>query len=425
MLKKGSALVKETGLRSFLWSKRYLELTDTMLLVKKSSSAPPVQEIYLSTIERVERVQQRLCCIEIEHQGRTCLISFKSDEELYSWLDEIYLLSVGRRGISTPTNFQHHIHVGYDPAKGFTGLPKEWERLLSTSKITREDMSQNPQTVLDVLEFYTDLVEEEQLIPVPLERTLSEPTSRYISRKDMLTSFPKRPVVRRDTVKERSVSPPPPARPSSPGISREVHSPVPRPSGAASQRDGPPKGQPLQLKDLEYQLPPIKVMPTTNEYVQSSSGSVHTLGSKTKKSKKYLNDSEMIEQLKRLVSHNDPFQIYSKIRKVGQGASAVVYIGRNIHNNSRVAIKQLDLLNQPRKDLLVNEITVLKELRKHENIIEFIDAFLVKSDLWIVMEYIEHGTLTDIISKQTLSEPHMAAILEQVFGVNLDTCWPK
>jgi protein-serine/threonine kinase len=414
MMKKGTVLVKETGLRSFLWSKRYLELTDTMLLVRKSSSSPPIQEIYLATVERVERVQQRLCCIEIEYHGRTCLISFKSDEELYSWLDEIYLLSVGRRGISTPTNFQHHIHVGYDPTKGFTGLPKEWERLLSTSKITREDMSQNPQTVLDVLEFYTDLVEEEQLIPVPLERTLSEPTSRYVSRKDMLTSFPKRPVVRRKSEKERSISPPPPGRPSSPAMAREVVSPLSRPPAPPSHRDAAPKGKSLQMKDLEYQLPPIKVMPSANEYVQSASGSVHTLGTKSKKSKKYINDSEVIEQLKRLVSSSDPIQIYSKIRKVGQGASAVVYIGRNIHNNSRVAIKQLDLLNQPRKDLLVNEITVLKELRKHENIIEFIDAFLVKSDLWIVMEYIEHGTLTDIISKRTLSEPHMAAIVKQV-----------
>ena len=69
-------------------------------------------------------------------------------------MDEIYLRSP--LGISTPTNFSHNCHVGYNATNGtFTGLPEEWKILLNGSKITKEDMTKNPQAVLDVLEFYT------------------------------------------------------------------------------------------------------------------------------------------------------------------------------------------------------------------------------------------------------------------------------
>lgn len=50
------------------------------------------------------------------------------------------------------------VHVGFDPISGaFTGLPEQWTRLLTSSAITKEDYAKNPQAVLDVLEFYTDI----------------------------------------------------------------------------------------------------------------------------------------------------------------------------------------------------------------------------------------------------------------------------
>lgn len=60
-------------------------------------------------------------------------------------------------GISNPTNFVHKVHVGFDSDSGaFTGLPREWKSLLESSNISKEEMSKNPQAVLDVLEFYTE-----------------------------------------------------------------------------------------------------------------------------------------------------------------------------------------------------------------------------------------------------------------------------
>ena len=79
-----------------------------------------------------------------------------------------------------------------------------------------------------------------------------------------------------------------------------------------------------------------------------------------------------------------------------------------------VAIKEMDLSNQPRKELIVNEILVMKE-SQHPNIVNFLDAYLVKSnELWVVMEYMEGGALTDIIENNTLEEDQIASICLEV-----------
>ncbi|KAK9473799.1 Pkinase-domain-containing protein [Dipodascopsis tothii] len=83
--------------------------------------------------------------------------------------------------------------------------------------------------------------------------------------------------------------------------------------------------------------------------------------------------------------------------------------------HSRVAIKQMNLLVQPRKELIVNEILVMKE-SQHPNIVNYLDAYICgTSDLWVIMEYMEGGALTDIIESHTLSEPQISTIC-------LETC---
>lgn len=64
----------------------------------------------------------------------------------------------GNSGVSSPINFTHKVHVGFDPASGnFTGLPETWKSLLQHSKITNEDWKKDPAAVIEVLEFYSDI----------------------------------------------------------------------------------------------------------------------------------------------------------------------------------------------------------------------------------------------------------------------------
>lgn len=74
----------------------------------------------------------------------------------------------------------------------------------------------------------------------------------------------------------------------------------------------------------------------------------------------------------------------------------------------------MDLSNQPRKELIVNEILVMKE-SQHPNIVNFLESYLVRNnELWVVMEYMEGGALTDIIENNTLEEDQIASICFEV-----------
>jgi serine/threonine protein kinase len=99
-------------------------------------------------------------------------------------------------------------------------------------------------------------------------------------------------------------------------------------------------------------------------------------------------------------------------------ASGSVYVAIDLASNQKVAIKQMDLANQPRKELIVNEILVMKE-SQHPNIVNFLDSYLVKqNELWVIMEYMEGGALTDVIDNNTMTEQQIATVcLETTRGL--------
>lgn len=144
-----------------------------------------------------------------------------------------------------------------------------------------------------------------------------------------------------------------------------------------------------------------------------------------------MSEAEVMEKLKQVVSPDDPQLSYSKQKKIGQGASGSVYVARILdepvsqvaariqkqyRGRVQVAIKQMDLRNQPRKELIVNEIIVMKE-SQHPNIVNFLDSFLQEgnNELWVVMEYMEGGALTDVIDNNpNITEAQISTICNEV-----------
>jgi hypothetical protein len=55
--------------------------------------------------------------------------------------------------VSQPFNVVHKVHVDFNSDSGFSGLPGEWEAMLTSSGISKEDVMANPADVLDVLDF--------------------------------------------------------------------------------------------------------------------------------------------------------------------------------------------------------------------------------------------------------------------------------
>jgi len=156
-IREGPLSIKEDGLRSMFFSKRYAILRESALTFHKSKENTSTASgiIFLKDVDAVARTDLKAYCIEVVCKDKTTYMSLKNDEELYGWMNDIYNHSP--LGQSGPTNFVHQVHVGFDPVSGaFTGLPEQWTRLLTSSAITKEDYARNPQAVLDVLEFYTE-----------------------------------------------------------------------------------------------------------------------------------------------------------------------------------------------------------------------------------------------------------------------------
>ncbi|EPX72375.1 transcription factor TFIIH associated cyclin-dependent protein kinase Mcs6 [Schizosaccharomyces osmophilus] len=81
---------------------------------------------------------------------------------------------------------------------------------------------------------------------------------------------------------------------------------------------------------------------------------------------------------------------YVKERKVGEGTYAVVFLGRQKETNRRVAIKKIKVGQfKDGIDLsALREIKFLKETR-HVNVIELMDVFATKSNLNIILEFLD------------------------------------
>ena len=69
----------------------------------------------------------------------------------------------------------------------------------------------------------------------------------------------------------------------------------------------------------------------------------------------------------------------------------------------------MDPDKQPKKDHIINEILVMRALR-HPNVVKYIDSFLYMNEFWVVMEYMEGGSLTDVVLENLLTEGQIAAV---------------
>ncbi|WKX97719.1 hypothetical protein Q1695_013414 [Nippostrongylus brasiliensis] len=129
--------------------------------------------------------------------------------------------------------------------------------------------------------------------------------------------------------------------------------------------------------------------------------------------KEKMTDAQVLEELRRIVNQGDPLQKYEIKRQIGLGASGTVYVANRNDTNEVVAVKRMAFKTQPKKEMLLTEIKVMKQFR-HPNVVNYIESFLVDADdLWVVMDYLEGGNLTDVVVKTELDEGQIAAVLKE------------
>ncbi|KAK4474861.1 hypothetical protein MN116_001975 [Schistosoma mekongi] len=130
------------------------------------------------------------------------------------------------------------------------------------------------------------------------------------------------------------------------------------------------------------------------------------------RSKTRMRDEQIIARLRTIVSQGKPSEKYETLERIGHGASGVVYIGRELQSGCRVAIKQMSLRQQPRKELILNEILVMRTYR-NPNVVNYLDSYLLGDELWVVMEYLDGGSLTDVITETCMNESHIGTVCRE------------
>ncbi|KAG5339468.1 Serine/threonine-protein kinase smu1 [Termitomyces sp. Mn162] len=300
-----------------------------------------------------------------------------------------------RPEISTPYDPVHLTHVGFNSSTGeFTGLPKEWQQLLQESGISRLEQEKNPQAVMEIVKFYQEGQNDgwDKLGAMGSPGAFERPPPAPPRPKPAPPVYRPAPAPPTPTL-DRSASQRAPAKqPRSvdslgrSNTTRDRRSPEPQPRDTL--RSAPPSPAPPSLPK-----PPAVATPRRREKKPSD------------KSK----DEDIVRRLRQICTDADPTRLYRNLVKIGQGASGGVYTAYQVGSNLSVAIKQMDLEKQPKKDLIINEILVMRSSR-HPNIVNYIDSFLHNNDLWVVMEYMEGGSLTDVVTANLMTEGQIAAV---------------
>lgn len=273
-LKKQGHVVKNWKVRWFVIQH------DMMFYFKQQKDPKPAGSVCLrgATCQETNKFNKPYC-LELETQNKTFYIECNSEKEMKDW-KQAFQTGSEYSSVSAPYNVQHEIHVDFDSATGFSGLPPDWEALLKTSGITRDEVVANPDQTLEVLKFQATLMDDS--------------------------------------------------------------------SSARSSLRPLPQEEPQSLSDL--------------------------------------------------ISKEDPRKIYKNMEKIGEGAAGEVFVATNSKTGKKVAVKKMEINGENIK-LLITEIGIMKTSH-HDNIVDYIDSYIVDDrQLWVVMEYMDGGCLTDILEQ--------------------------
>ncbi|TDZ25219.1 Serine/threonine-protein kinase MST20 [Colletotrichum orbiculare MAFF 240422] len=430
--------------------------------------------------------------------------------------------------ISAPENPVHVTHVGYDSSTGqFTGLPKEWQRLINESGIPEKERRENPQTMVDILTFYKETTEKpaEDQVLEKFHDARAPDYRQYANANANANNSPSGamspgmypPAYMGSFENPRQPPPVPGVGGSAKGPGKDINlmpsRPAPRPPVSLPMRAAPypaTKDSAIGMSQPGEDLPPVAyqppkenipmlpeehrgehrsrsrsnsrangaapgfVAPTPNQQTPQAniyqqqlmqqqqeqalaqaqaamSGQVSRApskrqpaqqptppqsqypqgptanggpgqrqqvgvpgqpGSRPRHRPRQSTGIDVVAALKRICSEGDPRDVYKNFNKIGQGASGGVYTGYERGTNRLVAIKQMNLEQQPKKDLIINEILVMKE-SSHPNIVNFIDSYLCGGELWVVMEFMEGGSLTDVVTFNIMTEGQIASVCRE------------
>lgn len=125
-------------------------------------------------------------------------------------------------------------------------------------------------------------------------------------------------------------------------------------------------------------------------------------------------ECDFMKELNKLCVIDKLSNKYQLENKIGEGAGGIVYLGKNKETTQKVAIKKIQIDCFQKKELLLMEIKAMKQLHHHKNIINYIESYREGNTLWIVMEYLAGGPLTDVATEVCIPEELIATVCREV-----------
>lgn len=132
--------------------------------------------------------------------------------------------------------------------------------------------------------------------------------------------------------------------------------------------------------------------------------------------------------LSTICEEQNPIGQFEFLRKIADGSTASIYLCKNkyfssqlggsrsqVNQSELVVIKKMDLEKQKKRELLLNEIAIMRDYR-HANIVGMINTYLVFNEVWLVLEFADGGILTDVIIAKKMSEAQIATVCIQILN---------
>mmetsp|Transcript_43213 Transcript_43213/g.136640 ORF Transcript_43213/g.136640 Transcript_43213/m.136640 type:complete len:678 (-) Transcript_43213:15-2048(-) len=115
-------------------------------------------------------------------------------------------------------------------------------------------------------------------------------------------------------------------------------------------------------------------------------------------------ESESLSDLEDIIPVNQGrLQMYAVGKKIGSGKFSVVFRAR-MSDGRNVALKKInifDMMDAKSRNKCLREVHMLRSISKHENLIEYLDAFIENNELMIVFEWAENGDLRRLLRRAT------------------------